>query len=161
MLMLAGMVLLASCDDRSNPAHEPPTHAPHIDAGQPDYIYNGCAAQDGPLCPRSQTVFCALDLIRKDDDGVCAADEDCTLVELKHDCVGLCGPLAVADENREEIQERLQGELSRYCTLGTCQEAGCDAGTTTWVPVCHISFCERMPADAGAPDASAAQGGDW
>jgi hypothetical protein len=154
LAVVAVAALLSGCDEQPGPLHEPPPHVSPTDAGQPEYVFAGCANADGPLCPRSQTLVCAVELIRKGGDGTCIADEDCALVDLKRDCVGLCGPIAVGDENREEVQARLQAQVDRYCQAGSCSEVGCDAGTTTtWVPVCHVSFCERFPADAGAADA--------
>jgi hypothetical protein len=157
--LLSTVLLLATCNNGTT--HEPPPTLKLIDAGQADYTFSGCLKEDGPLCPRSATLLCAIDLIRSGDDSACMFDDDCELVDVQDDCVGLCGPVAVGGEAVDELRSRIQGEVDRYCTSGTCSEAGCDAGlaATTWVAVCENDFCQRFPADAGVPDASSLDAG--
>lgn len=123
------------------------------DAGQADYTFAGCPNLDGPLCPRSQTVLCAVDLIRTGESGICGEDDECALATVQRDCVGLCHPVGVGADDIVEVTARIQSEVDRYCSEGTCQEAPCGAGMTGWLAVCVSGFCQAWLPDAGAPDA--------
>ena len=148
------LLALGACSASSGPS-DALTYDKPRDAGQPEYAYPGCAKEDGPTCPRTGTVRCALSLVSQ-GQMICTEDYDCELLWLNPRCLSLCEPSAVNFDNLPEARAGMQQEIDRYCRMGPCAEPACaDAGGASWAASCYQGFCAAVRPDAGlSPDAA-------